>query len=513
MAVIIGSARMDEHGRATGGKAGNQTGKEISTQNWYKHAKGWVLLRAKDPAQAERMARCMEAACKSPKIGYDQAQRLSLYNAIKPVGFDITKLKSAVETDCSALVRVCCAYAGIAIPDFITSDQVKRMMQSGAFDKSEADKHCKSSDYLRRGDVLVTRTKGHTVIVLSNGAKITGPAPLPAAAQPLRDDSAAEPQDGAMGQNPFPMPSTVVGLGAVGEGVKWVQWELTEGGCDLGAGGIDGEFGAFTLEAVLDFQRRHALDVDGEVGPKTMAALIAEVGRCEHDDSDNVPVDAPAVNAPVSAPVGFALTDAQKKRLCCNTIAADISHHDPKLDGSKYKAPFIWIRSGDSCRTYDANMQHNIKEAVKYGIPWGTYMFSRAGTKSDMKKEIDRWIANVRSSGHEPSLGWWFDIEVDSSTLDAVKYGIEYIKTIIPNEQLFGIYIANRLYSKYKKLLPLFDVIWVPRYSGKAPDNSKYHIHQYGFAAFAGVNGSKKTVDSNRPKPPHTWDKVFIKRT
>ena len=40
MAVKIGSARIDERGKISGGAAGNQTGKELSTQNWYLHSKG-----------------------------------------------------------------------------------------------------------------------------------------------------------------------------------------------------------------------------------------------------------------------------------------------------------------------------------------------------------------------------------------------------------------------------------------------------------------------------------------
>ena len=40
MSVKIGSARIDENGRAKGGKAGDQTGREVSTQSWYRHAKG-----------------------------------------------------------------------------------------------------------------------------------------------------------------------------------------------------------------------------------------------------------------------------------------------------------------------------------------------------------------------------------------------------------------------------------------------------------------------------------------
>ena len=63
MSVKIGSARIDENGNAKGGKAGDQTGKEVSTQSWYRHSKGWRVFRAKDPAVAERIAQDMQWAC------------------------------------------------------------------------------------------------------------------------------------------------------------------------------------------------------------------------------------------------------------------------------------------------------------------------------------------------------------------------------------------------------------------------------------------------------------------
>ena len=40
MAVRIGSARINEKGITTGGKAGDQTGGEVSIQNYYLHRKG-----------------------------------------------------------------------------------------------------------------------------------------------------------------------------------------------------------------------------------------------------------------------------------------------------------------------------------------------------------------------------------------------------------------------------------------------------------------------------------------
>lgn len=173
--VMIGSARIDENGNAHGGKAGDQkNGKEVSTQEWYRHSKGWRVFRAKDPAKAEIIARIMEWACGSDLIGYDQYQRNTLYNELKKHGFGGEPvLEKAVETDCSALVRVCLAFAGIDVPaDFYTGGMAKQMLATGEIIELTGSKYTDSPDYLSRGDILVTKTKGHTVVVLSDGGKL-----------------------------------------------------------------------------------------------------------------------------------------------------------------------------------------------------------------------------------------------------------------------------------------------------------------------------------------------------
>ena len=170
MAVKIGSARIDENGKAHGGAAGDQTGREVSTQSWYAHSKGWVLLRAKDANVREKIASCMEAACKNDHIGYDQYQRDTLFSAAKPYNFDVSRVTADVETDCSALVRVCVNFAGIPVGNFRTATEASVLMTTGAFYKYTDDLHCKKSTNLLRGDILVTRKQGHTVVVLSDGS-------------------------------------------------------------------------------------------------------------------------------------------------------------------------------------------------------------------------------------------------------------------------------------------------------------------------------------------------------
>ena len=191
MGVTVGSARIDENGKARGGKAGSQNGKELATQAWYKHAKGWVVLRPIDPEQAERIALAMERAIANPHIGYDQGQRLTLYNYAKLVGFDTGRVTTNVETDCSALVRVCLAFAGIDTPSFTTANEAKVLLATGRFRQLTGAEYTDRSDRLRRGDVLVTRTQGHTVVVLSDGLLADNADDLPKGATAPADPAEA----------------------------------------------------------------------------------------------------------------------------------------------------------------------------------------------------------------------------------------------------------------------------------------------------------------------------------
>ena len=101
------------------------------------------MLRAKSAAACEKIAWCMQAACDSNHIGYDQYQRDTLYNAAKEFAFDVSKVTKDVETDCSALVRVCVNFAGIPVGNFRTTDQANILMATGAFDKFTDNTYCK----------------------------------------------------------------------------------------------------------------------------------------------------------------------------------------------------------------------------------------------------------------------------------------------------------------------------------------------------------------------------------
>ena len=173
MAVTIGSARIDERGKISGGRDGDNNGREVSTQSYYaKPASApWRVLRPKDAAKAARIAACMRMACANDHIGYNQSRRLTLYNLAKPHGFDVSRVTQNCSTDCSALVRVCCAYAGIAVGNFTTVNEARMLLATGEFVEMADRKYRTGSAYLREGDVLVTPGKGHTSVVLSMDMK------------------------------------------------------------------------------------------------------------------------------------------------------------------------------------------------------------------------------------------------------------------------------------------------------------------------------------------------------
>lgn len=256
MAVRVGSARIDENGHISGGRAGDQTGKEVSTQNWYLHNKGWYVLRPTSATAAEKIAKCMQMACDNPNIGYNQADNKSLYKAAEPYGFDVSKVTKPCNVDCARLVRVCVKYAGIDCDDFYTGNEVSVLLATGKFKLLKSAIYTKSSNYLKRGDILVTQTKGHTVVVLDNGANVvtskkgvyTGEFPT----LPLHKDGYRYLESGNSG-------SQVTKL------QKFLNWY---GGYELK---IDGVFGAKTKSAVKKFQKANKLVVDGVFGVKSLA--------------------------------------------------------------------------------------------------------------------------------------------------------------------------------------------------------------------------------------------------
>lgn len=183
MSVLIGHASIDENGKAARGKSGDQTKKEVCTRNWYK--KSWdVVLRPIDSAMAEKMAVACEAACANDNIGYDQSQRNTLHTEALKVGYDLSKISTGCECDCSSLMCICAIAGGAPIDKLFINGNMgtTRTMRgyfrsTGMFQILTDTKYLSSSDYLKRGDVIVNEGS-HTIMALTNGPKSGNNPPI-----------------------------------------------------------------------------------------------------------------------------------------------------------------------------------------------------------------------------------------------------------------------------------------------------------------------------------------------
>lgn len=187
MSIKIGHSSIDERGKAKGGQAGDQNGKEVFCRTWYDG--GWgFLARAKDPKVAEAIAKAAAAGCDNDNIGYDQNQRNTLLNRAKAVDWDLTKITKACECDCSSFVTCCVMASGVQIWSGgnapTTANLKTALTKTKAFDILTDAKYISSADCLRRGDILVrpktSKRGGHTVIIVED-AEPSKPVQKPAA--------------------------------------------------------------------------------------------------------------------------------------------------------------------------------------------------------------------------------------------------------------------------------------------------------------------------------------------
>jgi hypothetical protein len=264
MGVKIGHASKDERGKSTGGRAGDQNGKEVCIINWY-NGKWDFVARPKRKEVAEAIAFNCETLCADPDVGYDQGGRNTLREEARKVDFQLDRIETPCESDCSAFVGVCVEAAGIRIPEGNgpTTRTLRRVLEAtGEFEILTAEKYLTSDKYLRRGDIPC-REGYHTVMVLEDGVN-------------------AEKQDVpelGVATIHCSVRLPVLVRGSTGAAVEMLQTLLKARGYNLGKygpnrDGIDGDFGGATENALESFQEDMELDPNGKCDSTSWTALI-----------------------------------------------------------------------------------------------------------------------------------------------------------------------------------------------------------------------------------------------
>lgn len=167
--VKIGHASIDERSKASGGVAGDQTGKEVCIRTWYSCP--WnVMLICTDTTIANKAAEYMKAICEDNDFGYDQGQRTTGYLAIVEAG---GKVKAATpgEFDCSSLVASCYKLAGLNVNVNCTTRNLRKaLLNTGKFVAYTDSAHLDSDAYAQVGAVYLKEGR-HVVMALESGSK------------------------------------------------------------------------------------------------------------------------------------------------------------------------------------------------------------------------------------------------------------------------------------------------------------------------------------------------------
>ena len=252
MYYIVHSS-IDENRRTRGGKAGDQTGREVCTRSWY--SKPWdMVLRCKNRAAAQKARDIAIKLANSNLVGYDQNGRNTLYRELERNGWDVDKyIRSGVKTecDCSSFVYACycCVLAelrGLAnAPTTVTS---KSFYKEHGFEVFLSSSYTSSARNLREGDLL-NKSGSHIVMFAGTNVRVGSNA----------------------SENISSGSCTLLRKGSRGDDVKTLQRNLNTVMHERLK--IDGIFGTKTYNALKAFQSSHGLSADGIYGPASRAKM------------------------------------------------------------------------------------------------------------------------------------------------------------------------------------------------------------------------------------------------
>lgn len=175
---MISNCSIDERGKITGGKDGDNNGKEWRIRSWYSYP--WnVVLHHPDARVRELLAQLATDAAKNDAIGYNQNRRLTFWNELKKVNYQPAAIKVKCASDCSAGVAALVKAVGYLldidalkeVPATSYTGNLKANLKKAGFEVLTASKYRTSDKYIYMGDILLKEGR-HTCINLTTGAGV-----------------------------------------------------------------------------------------------------------------------------------------------------------------------------------------------------------------------------------------------------------------------------------------------------------------------------------------------------
>lgn len=153
--IMVGSAR----------SASLPDAGEVSEQAFYIHKLGWLVIHPKKKTHRHSIAMAMRNACANDFLRYSQSRRAEIYKRG-------TNTKVVTYCDCSSLATQIIREAITSnFPNNTTATFPQSARSSGFF---EVYDYVDGQTELWNGDLLVTKTKGHIVVVTRGAKKNSG---------------------------------------------------------------------------------------------------------------------------------------------------------------------------------------------------------------------------------------------------------------------------------------------------------------------------------------------------
>lgn len=185
-----------------------------------------------------------------------------------------------------------------------------------------------------------------------------------------------------------------------------------------------------------------------------------------------------------------------------NLKLIDVSSHQGKINWAEVKKHVdgVIIRCGygsDYKAQDDKRFVENVEACIKYGIPFGVYIYSYAKTINAAKSEAKHVLRLLKPYKGKLAYPIYLDLEEAGTEKGAVERALAFGKIIEKEGYWCGIYANQYWWRTYLKGKLNRFTKWVAKYSETPPAgiNGTYDIWQYSSkGSIPGIDGN---VDMN----------------
>ena len=282
---MISNCSINEYGKISGGKPGDNNGKEWRVRSWYNsHWK--MVLRYPDIKVAKKIAELMEDGANNNNIGYNQYRRTTMWKEVQKVGYQPKAIKTPCAADCSSSTATCIKCVGYLlgidalknVDANMRTGTMERELKKAGFIVLKERKYLTSDKYLLEGDILL-RPYGHTATNLTRGSK-AGTIPSSNERPTVKQFQLSAIADG------FKFPKygadgiwgseceSVARKAVVKKRLIYKYKNLTKLVQSFLGVEVDGKCGTQTAKAIKAYQKKEGLVVDGQCGLMTWKHIL-----------------------------------------------------------------------------------------------------------------------------------------------------------------------------------------------------------------------------------------------